>query len=101
MDATLHPTAVVFCLVPSSAVIPIESTIAVMREAEGVTLVLTEEDALTRGLEPSFRAEWITLNVQSDLQAVGLTAAFSRALADANISCNVIAGAYHDHIFVP
>jgi hypothetical protein len=32
---------------------------------------------------------------------VGLTAAFSRALGEADISCNVIAAAYHDHIFVP
>ncbi len=101
MDATLHPATVVFCVVPSSAAIPVQSTIATMREAEGVTLVLTEDDALKRGLAPSFRAEWITLNVHSDLQAVGLTAAFSRALADANISCNVIAGVFHDHIFVP
>jgi hypothetical protein len=32
---------------------------------------------------------------------VGLTAAFAHALGQAGISCNVVAGAYHDHIFVP
>ena len=39
--------------------------------------------------------------MHSDLAAVGLTAAFSQALAQAGIGCNVVAGAVHDHIFVP
>jgi hypothetical protein len=48
-----------------------------------------------------FRAAWITLTVHSDLQAVGLTAAVATALAQSGISCNVVAAAFHDHIFVP
>ena len=49
----------------------------------------------------AFRSAWITLAVHSDLAAVGLTAAFARALGDAGVSCNVIAGVHHDHLFVP
>jgi hypothetical protein len=66
-----------------------------------LTLVVPEKQAIARGLPVIFRCAWITLNVHSDLNAVGLTAAFAKALGDAGISCNVVAGAYHDHIFVP
>ena len=38
--------------------------------------------------------------MNSALDAVGLTAAFATALADAGLSCNVIAGLHHDHVLV-
>nr|WP_302848565.1 ACT domain-containing protein [Rhodobacter calidifons] len=41
------------------------------------------------------------MTVQSDLAAVGLTAAFAGALGREGISCNVVAGYHHDHLFVP
>ncbi|MDK6486607.1 ACT domain-containing protein, partial [Streptococcus agalactiae] len=43
----------------------------------------------------------ITLRVESSPQAVGLTSAVAQALSARSIPCNVIAGFYHDHIFVP
>ena len=42
----------------------------------------------------------ITLKIHSSLEAVGLTAAVLQALASEAISANVVAGFYHDQIFV-
>ncbi len=74
--------------------------IATFREPEGLTLVLEAEKAQQAGLESSALFSLITLTVHSSLEAVGLTAAFATKLAEHGISTNVIAGYYHDHIFV-
>lgn len=70
-------------------------------EPEGLTLVLTEDDAQDAGLAYDYVAAWITLLVNSTLEEVGLTATVSAKLAAAQISCNVVAGFHHDHLFVP
>jgi len=74
--------------------------IASFAEAEGLTLVIPVSRADEQGLayEAVFRG--ITLKVHSSLEAVGLTAAFSKKLTEHGISANVIAGYFHDHIFV-
>jgi uncharacterized protein len=73
---------------------------AVIREDEGITMVLTKAEADALGLRYDYVAARITLRIDSALDDVGLTAQVSRALADAGISCNVIAGVAHDHLFV-
>jgi hypothetical protein len=74
---------------------------ALVREPEGTTVVVRREIADAAGLSYDFVARWIMLTLVSSLSAVGLTAAFSTALGDAAISCNVLAGHHHDHILVP
>jgi predicted N-acetyltransferase YhbS len=74
---------------------------AAVREAEGLTVVLPRAEADRLELPYDFVAAWITLQVHSELEAVGLTAAVSRALTQARISCNVLAGFHHDHLLVP
>ena len=77
-----------------------EHALATFRETEGATLIVPWEraDEFDVCSEPMAR---ITLNIHSSLEAVGLTAAVSQALASEAISANVVAGFYHDHIFVP
>ncbi len=74
---------------------------AVIEETEGITVVATLSRAAHEPWPHDFVASWLTLDVHSALEAVGLTAAFSRQLGRAGIPCNVIAGFFHDHILVP
>lgn len=90
----------VFCTVDSHFTINPGSIVCLFKEAEGTTLVLNKQTADALHLPYSYVAASITLTVHSSLQATGLTAAFSTALAKASISCNVVAAFYHDHIFV-
>ncbi|MET8807648.1 ACT domain-containing protein [Streptomyces sp. NPDC004546] len=75
--------------------------VVTVAEQEGLTLVVPQAEADAAGMAYDYVAAWITLRVHSALAAVGLTAAVSRALADAELSCNVVAGFHHDHLFVP
>lgn len=101
MEPVLHDGVYVYCTVPHDSQLAALTPVVTVREAEGLTVVVPESQALAVGLPVLFRAAWISLTVHSDLEAVGLTAAFSTALGQAGISCNVVAGAFHDHIFVP
>ncbi|MBD1363328.1 ACT domain-containing protein [Mucilaginibacter sp. ZT4R22] len=100
MTPELNAGEYVFCAVPTVDGINMKDVICFFREAEAITIIINKETADALGLSYDYVAAWITLTVHSSLQAVGLTAAFSAALAKAAISCNVIAGYYHDHIFV-
>ncbi|WP_182881202.1 MULTISPECIES: ACT domain-containing protein [unclassified Microbispora] len=75
--------------------------VVTVAEDEGLTLVVPQRDADAAGLKYDYVAGWITLGVHSALDAVGLTAAVARELAAAGLSCNVVAGFHHDHLFVP
>lgn len=90
-----------FATMTGECAIPLSEIVATIREKEGLSLIVSQETARQYGLSAQFECAWITLCVHSDLAAVGLTAAFATALGNAGISCNVVAGNYHDHLFVP
>ena len=74
--------------------------LAVFKESEGLTLVISVEAAIQGKIAFEGTFKQITLTVHSSLDAVGLTAAVANKLAAYGISANVIAAYYHDHIFV-
>lgn len=96
-----NPGVYAFVSVPTQAGSAALEPIATFREHEGLTLIVDERQALAGGLTIRFRAAWLTLDVPSELSAVGLTAAVATALADRGIACNVVAAVHHDHLFVP
>lgn len=98
LDVEIRPDPYVFAVVPGD---PPATAAAVIAEDEGVTVVLTADEARRHGISDSPSFAWLTLTVHSSLEAVGLTAAFSAALAEAGLSCNVLAGFHHDHLLVP
>lgn len=100
MKPALNEGEFIFYSLPDLSVININDIIFSFKEKEGFTVILEKSLADKLNIPYSFVAAWITLTVHSSLEAVGLTAAFSKALADEQISCNVVAGFYHDHIFV-
>ena len=103
LDPRLDPHHYVYCCVEDVRQLEADGLqpFAIIRESEGITLVLEEADAiaLNKPVDRLFRR--ISLGVHSSLDAVGLTAVASQALADAGISANVIAGYFHDHFMVP
>lgn len=103
MQPVLGADRFVFCALPAGGwteVVALDP-VAVVREVEALTVVVSLATAQAHGLATSPVMRRITLCVHSDLEAVGLTAAFATALAEVGISANVVAGYHHDHIFVP
>ena len=94
----LQPSTFVFCVDDGQTRL---SPVATIREREGLTIVLPREEADQARLPYDLVLAWITLNLPTTLDQVGITAGFSVALAQAGIACNVIAGFHHDHLFVP
>lgn len=96
MDPKLSERAWAFHTLVDDTFIP-DTAFAIIREEEGVTCILPATAAATGAVQFAR----ITLQIHSDLEGVGLTAAVSNALAHKGIACNVVAGAHHDYLFVP
>lgn len=105
MEPTLDDVPYVFVTTKKPlASLPLETLNPqlIAQEAEGLTIVTTLQSASLSGLkEFTFPCRKISLTIHSSLEAVGLIAAIANRLKDHSISTNVVAGFYHDHIYVP
>ncbi len=101
MRPELNQGEYVYCLMDSKERAKELDPLCYFHEKEGVTVILPKEKADSLSLPYETICAWITLTVHSSLEAVGLTAAVSNTLTEANISCNIVAAFHHDHIFTP
>lgn len=102
----LESSEYTFCTVPAPRVQDLERLVGaqpllLFREDAGVTLIVRSSEAERLALGGSSGWRHITLSVHSHLHATGLTAVVSTALAERQIPVNMVAGYYHDHVFVP
>ncbi len=101
LDPKLGDRAWVFAPIAEGSLIP-ATAFAMIREEEGPCVILPATAGPQDGSSEAPRKfACITLQVHSDLDAVGLTAAVATALATSGVACNIVAGLHHDHLFVP
>lgn len=101
MAPVLAPSTYVFCCIAGECLPPGVNAVCQFREAEGLTVIIEQSDAERFGVDYGFVARMITLNVHSDLAAVGFLSTISTTLAQAGIACNVVSAYHHDHLFIP
>ena len=101
MTPNLRPEAYHFCHLAQPDAKVIKAALATFQEAEGLSVIVSQDVAAAAGLPTDQPMRCITLAVYSALDGVGLTAAVATVLADSNIACNMVAAYHHDHAFVP
>ena len=108
MDPQLEHNKYYFGVIDQSALFVLAQYMqyitGVFQEDEGITIIFVEalksivEQRTKKPLVGPFAK--ITLNVNSDLLAVGFLAKITKELAKEEISVNAVSAYYHDHLFV-
>lgn len=77
-----------------------DRVLGAFRETEGLTLIADVNYLDDKAIEHEGPFAKLTIDVHTSLELVGLTAVLATKLADNNISANVVAAYFHDHVFV-
>jgi hypothetical protein len=102
MQPILHEEEYIFCSIKNQEYHYSDLTpIGQFREKEGLTLILTREQADSTGLAYTSVFCMITLSIHSSLEAIGFLATITGKLAEHFISVNPVSAYYHDHLFIP
>lgn len=102
MKPEMQEGILVFCSLPEVEGIPATlKPVHIFREREGTAFIVRRDEAESAELPYQFASRQITLTVHSSLEAIGLLAAVTGRLADADISVNAVSAFHHDHLFVP
>jgi len=103
MEPQLQNEEYIFCTFPKGQITDNIhlNPICCFHEKEGLTLIIEKQTADKNRIEYASTFSMISLTIHSSLDAVGLTAAISKKLAEKEISANVVAAYFHDHVFVP
>lgn len=101
MQPALLPDEYVFCHNLPKNILDSVDAVMIFNETEGQTAIIRLSDALKLNLQYEFRCKQITLNIHSNLNAVGFLATITTKLASLGISVNAVSAFYHDHLFVP
>ncbi len=98
-----------FCTVPEQNMMGLagylQYIVCIFREREGLSVVFMDEakDEIMQYSEKGVQGPFalISLDVNSDLYAVGFLAEITAALAKEKIPANAISAYFHDHVLVP
>lgn len=101
MEPVLYDDIYVFATVDKNFDSKTVQPLMTFVEQEGLTLILTQENAISNSLTYDFACRMITLNIHSSLDAVGFLARITQRLAGLQMGVNPVSGYYHDHLFVP
>ena len=102
MRPTMTEVAFAFATTRSLQDVPASvGIIGSFNEDEGVTIIAHSDHRAPTGFIQSGPFAKISLGIHSSLAAVGLTAKIATSLTEEGISANIVAGFFHDHIFVP
>lgn len=89
-----------FATVKDASGLDMSQILCTFREPEGLTLIASSEFLQANSIPFEGPYAKVTVEVHTSLELVGLTAVLASRLAENQISANVVAAYYHDHIFV-